>query len=79
MQMASRGDQSKVNMTVADIYGGGGDELVKHGLKGTLTASFFGKFKDGQRESVENEDLANALVTMVTQVCTGIERLPKAL
>ena len=62
---ASKGDSSKVDMSVADIYGRGYPEI---GLEANFIASSFGKLKDLQGpeefKTVHKEDVARSLLTM---------------
>ena len=68
IKLAERGDPSKVDMMVGDIYGGNSDALDKLGLRADLVASSFGKLvaKDDPAEGLKEEDLARALLLMVT-------------
>eukprot|EP00977_Amphora_coffeiformis_P016193 scaffold4940_cov163-Amphora_coffeaeformis.AAC.8 len=68
IKLAERGDPSKVDMMVGDIYGGNSDALDKLGLRADLVASSFGKLvaKDDPADGLKEEDLARALLLMVT-------------
>ena len=68
MRLAERGDPSKVDMMVGDIYGEKIGALEKLGLRANLVASSFGKLvaKDDPAADVKEEDLARALLLMVT-------------
>jgi type II pantothenate kinase len=68
MRLAERGDPSKVDMMVGDIYGGNSDALDRLGLRADLVASSFGKLvaKEDPAEGLTEEDLARALLLMVT-------------
>ena len=68
MKLAERGDPSKVDMMVGDIYGQDSDALEKVGLPPNLVASSFGKLvaKSDPAKGVKQEDLARALLLMVT-------------
>jgi type II pantothenate kinase len=68
MQLAERGDPSKVDMMVGDIYGRNSDALEKIGLPSNLVASSFGKLvaKEDPAADLKEEDLARALLLMVT-------------
>jgi len=68
MKLAERGDPSKVDMMVGDIYGQHSDALEKVGLPANLVASSFGKLvaKSDPARDVKQEDLARALLLMVT-------------
>lgn len=63
---AISGDSSKVDMSVADIYGGGYDDI---GLPGDLLASSFGKLKDLNEGDIGSKvtggDITKSLITMV--------------
>ena len=69
LNLASRGDPTKVDMMVGDIYGKShGDALQKLGLSSNIVASSFGKLvaKADPAEGIKEEDLARALLMMVT-------------
>jgi type II pantothenate kinase len=68
MNLAERGDPSKVDMMVGDIYGENSDALEKLGLPSNLVASSFGKLvaKDDPAAGLKQEDLARALLLMIT-------------
>jgi type II pantothenate kinase len=68
MKLAERGDPSKVDMMVGDIYGQHSEALEKVGLPANLVASSFGKLvtKTDPAKNVKQEDLARALLLMVT-------------
>mmetsp|Transcript_24391 Transcript_24391/g.34967 ORF Transcript_24391/g.34967 Transcript_24391/m.34967 type:complete len:699 (+) Transcript_24391:48-2144(+) len=69
LNLASRGDPTKVDMMVGDIYGkSDGDALLKLGLSSSTVASSFGKLvaKSDPAEGLKEEDLARALLMMVT-------------
>lgn len=68
IDLAEKGDPSKVDMMVGDIYGKGSDALEKLGLSANLVASSFGKLvaKQNPAEGLEQEDLARALLLMIT-------------
>jgi type II pantothenate kinase len=68
MKLAERGDPSKVDMMVGDIYGANNDALEKIGLPSNLVASSFGKLvaKEDPAADLKEEDLARALLLMVT-------------
>jgi type II pantothenate kinase len=68
MRLAARGDPSKVDMMVGDIYGENSDALEKIGLKANLVASSFGKLvaKEDPAAGLKQEDLARALLLMIT-------------
>ena len=68
LNLAMKGDPSKVDMMVGDIYGKNSDALEKIGLPSDIVASSFGKLvaKQNPSEGVKEEDLARALLLMVT-------------
>ena len=68
INLAEKGDPSKVDMLVGDIYGKDSDALDKIGLPAKLVASSFGKLvaKANPAEGLTQEDLARALLLMVT-------------
>ena len=68
IDLAEKGDPFKVDMMVGDIYGKGSDALEKLGLSANLVASSFGKLvaKQNPAEGLEQEDLARALLLMIT-------------
>lgn len=68
LNLAMKGDPSKVDMMVGDIYGKNSDALEKIGLPSDIVASSFGKLvaKSNPSEGVKEEDLARALLLMVT-------------
>ena len=68
MRLAEKGDPSKVDMMVGDIYGENDDALQKLGLPKHIVASSFGKLvaKPNPADGLLQEDLARALLLMVT-------------
>jgi len=68
MKLAARGDPCKVDMMVGDIYGENSDALKKLGLPADVVASSFGKLvaKDDPASGLKQEDLARALLLMIT-------------
>ena len=68
IQLAERGDPSKVDLMVSDIYGGKPEVLQKMGLAPDLVASSFGKLvaKDDPASGLKEEDIARALLLMIT-------------
>jgi len=68
MNLASKGDPTKVDLMVGDIYGPNNDALEKIGLPADVTASSFGKLvsKQNPASDLKQEDLARALLIMVT-------------
>jgi len=68
IELAEKGDPSKVDMMVGDIYGSNSEALEKLGLREDLVASSFGKLvaKEDPAEGLKEEDLARALLLMVT-------------
>jgi len=65
LDLAETGDASEVDMLVRDIYGGDYDD---GNLSGSMVASSFGKLtmKDKVREGIREQDLAIALLMMIT-------------
>ena len=65
LDKAETGDASEIDMLVRDIYGGGYDNIS---LSGSMVASSFGKLtmRDTPREGIREEDLAIALLMMIT-------------
>lgn len=65
LDIAETGDAGEVDMLVKDIYGGSYDGM---NLSGSMVASSFGKLvmKEHPREGVKEEDLAIALLMMIT-------------
>ncbi|XP_078485525.1 pantothenate kinase 3 [Ciona intestinalis] len=68
IDLATKGDSTKVDKLVSDIYGEGG--YAKFGLPGNVVASSFGKMNSEEdRKSVTKEDLAKAtLVTLTNNI-----------
>ncbi|KAL3770974.1 hypothetical protein ACHAW5_000376 [Stephanodiscus triporus] len=68
LDLASKGDSSKVDMMVGDIYGKESKALEKIGLSSDIVASSFGKLVANQNPSrgIKEGDLARALLLMVT-------------
>lgn len=68
LNLAMKGDPSKVDMMVGDIYGKDSNALEKIGLPSDVVASSFGKLvaKQNPSEGIKEEDLARALLLMVT-------------
>jgi type II pantothenate kinase len=68
LKMAEKGDSSKADMMVGDIYGRDSKALEKIGLPSNLVASSFGKLvaKSNPAAGLSQEDLARALLLMVT-------------
>jgi len=66
MEQAARGDSTKCDMLVGDIYGG---DYPKFGLSASTVASSFGKpvMKENPREGLEDDDIARSLIVMITQ------------
>lgn len=75
LALAARGDSSRVNKLVSDIYGDDGCNNL--GLPANLTAVHFGKLVSlppPVMSHVDEEDLAAALLVMVTQASTVLAR-----
>jgi len=68
LRLSERGDPSKVDMMVGDIYGENSGALEKLGLPSNLVASSFGKLvaKEDPAAGLKQEDLARALLFMIT-------------
>jgi len=68
MELAEKGDPTKVDMMVGDIYGDESDALEKLGLAADIVASSFGKLvsKEDPAKGLTQEDLARALLSLVT-------------
>lgn len=68
LTLAAKGDPAKVDMMVGDIYGDNSDALEKLGLPSNIVASSFGKLvaKEDPAAGLEQEDLARALLLMIT-------------
>ena len=68
MNLAARGNTSKVDMLVGDIYGKESNTVEKLGLPGHVVASSFGKLvaKQDPASDLKQEDLARALLQMIT-------------
>jgi len=68
MKLAEKGDPTKVDMMVGDIYGEDSDALEKLGLTADIVASSFGKLvsKEDPAKGLTQEDLARALLSLVT-------------
>lgn len=67
IELASKGDSTKVDKLVRDIYGG---DYAKFGLPGNVVASSFGHMSSADKRSqVSREDLARAiLVTTLNNI-----------
>lgn len=73
IQLATKGDNKKVDKLVKDIYGG---DYAKFGLPGDLVASSFGQMHlKEKREQVTKEDLANAVLVTITNNIGSIARM----
>ncbi|XP_022215390.2 pantothenate kinase 3 isoform X1 [Drosophila obscura] len=73
IQLATKGDNRKVDKLVKDIYGG---DYNRFGLPGDLVASSFGQMHiDDKRVSVSREDLANATLVTITNNIGSIARM----
>uniref|UniRef100_A0A1A9WBP2 pantothenate kinase n=1 Tax=Glossina brevipalpis TaxID=37001 RepID=A0A1A9WBP2_9MUSC len=73
IQLATKGDNRKVDKLVRDIYGGDYDRF---GLTGDLVASSFGQMHiRDKRASVSREDLANATLVTITNNIGLIARM----
>ncbi|XP_008587226.1 PREDICTED: pantothenate kinase 2, mitochondrial, partial [Galeopterus variegatus] len=73
LEMASRGDSTKVDKLVRDIYGG---DYERFGLPGWAVASSFGNMMSKEkREAVSKEDLARAALITITNNIGSIARM----
>ncbi|KAL7031206.1 hypothetical protein ACKWTF_006932 [Chironomus riparius] len=73
IQLATKGDHTKVDKLVRDIYGG---DYERFGLPGSLVASSFGQMNSKERRvSVTREDLANATLVTITNNIGLIARM----
>ncbi|KAI5770344.1 PANK2 [Gulo gulo luscus] len=73
LEMASRGDSTKVDKLVRDIYGG---DYERFGLPGWAVASSFGNMMSKEkREAVSKEDLARATLITITNNIGSIARM----
>lgn len=71
--MASRGDSTKVDKLVRDIYGG---DYERFGLPGWAVASSFGNMMSKEkREAASKEDLARATLITITNNIGSIARM----
>lgn len=73
IQLATKGDNRKVDKLIRDIYGG---DYERFGLTGDLVASSYGQMhlKD-KRAAVSREDLANATLVTITNNIGSIARM----
>ncbi|KAG5681504.1 hypothetical protein PVAND_010931 [Polypedilum vanderplanki] len=84
IQLATKGDHTKVDKLVRDIYGG---DYERFGLPGSLVASSFGQMNSRERRaSVSKEDLANATLVTITnnigliaRMCAVNEKIDKVV
>lgn len=84
IQLATKGDHTKVDKLVRDIYGG---DYERFGLPGSLVASSFGQMNSKERRtSVTREDLANATLVTITnnigliaRMCAVNEKIDKVV
>ncbi|EDW18881.1 uncharacterized protein Dmoj_GI11839, isoform A [Drosophila mojavensis] len=73
IQLATKGDNRKVDKLVKDIYGG---DYNRFGLTGDLVASSFGQMHINEKRcSVSREDLANATLVTITNNIGSIARM----
>ncbi|XP_053678656.1 pantothenate kinase 3 [Anopheles nili] len=73
IQLATTGDNKKVDKLVKDIYGG---DYERFGLPGELVASSFGQMHlSERRQSVSKEDLAHAILVTITNNIGSIARM----
>ncbi|CAO1394878.1 unnamed protein product [Diamesa hyperborea] len=84
IQLATKGDHTKVDKLVKDIYGG---DYERFGLPGNLVASSFGQMNSRERRSsISREDLANATLVTITnnigliaRMCAVNEKIDKVV
>ncbi|XP_060781719.1 pantothenate kinase 2, mitochondrial [Neoarius graeffei] len=73
LEMASRGESTRVDKLVRDIYGG---DYERFGLPGWTVASSFGSMMcKEKRDSVSKEDLARATLVTITNNIGSITRM----
>ncbi|KAG7334180.1 hypothetical protein KOW79_002587 [Hemibagrus wyckioides] len=73
LEMASRGESTRVDKLVRDIYGG---DYERFGLPGWAVASSFGSMMcKEKRDSVSKEDLARATLVTITNNIGSITRM----
>lgn len=73
MQLAKDGDSNKIDKLVKDIYGG---DYPKFGLTGDTVASSFGHMISSEKRALAKpEDLAKAILVMVTTNIGSIARM----
>ncbi|XP_065087600.1 pantothenate kinase 3 isoform X2 [Ochlerotatus camptorhynchus] len=73
IQLATKGDHTRVDKLVKDIYGG---DYERFGLPGDLVAASFGQMNlTERRASVSREDLANATLVTITNNIGSIARM----
>ncbi|KAL7734484.1 hypothetical protein ACLKA6_010804 [Drosophila palustris] len=73
IQLATKGDNRKVDKLVKDIYGG---DYNRFSLPGDLVASSFGQMHINEKRcSVSREDLANATLVTITNNIGSIARM----
>jgi len=73
LELAAKGDNTKVDKLVKDIYGG---DYTRFCLSGDIVASSFGQMNIKEKcEGATNEDLARATLMMITNNIVSIARL----
>ncbi|KAM8833711.1 pantothenate kinase 2, mitochondrial [Synchiropus picturatus] len=73
LELASKGESTRVDKLVKDIYGG---DYERFGLPGWAVASSFGNMMSKEkRESVSKEDLARATLVTITNNIGSITRM----
>lgn len=73
IELASEGDNTRVDKLVKDIYGG---DYSRFGLPGDLVASSFGQMNSkDRRNAVSKEDLARATLVTITNNIGSIARM----
>ncbi|KAL5281411.1 PANK1 family protein [Megaselia abdita] len=73
IELATKGDHTKVDKLVKDIYGG---DYARFGLPGDLVASSYGQMHNKDKQGkVSREDLANATLVTITNNIGSIARM----
>ncbi|XP_044005177.1 pantothenate kinase 3 isoform X3 [Aphidius gifuensis] len=73
IELATEGDNTRVDKLVKDIYGG---DYSRFGLPGDLVASSFGQMNsEDRRNAVSREDLARATLVTITNNIGSIARM----
>lgn len=73
IELATEGDNTKVDKLVKDIYGG---DYERFGLPGDIVASSFGQMNSkNRRHNVSKRDLARATLVTITNNIGSIARM----